>query len=107
MAKKLVAVFLMLVVVVAALHIREAEAEDGDHQEYKECFGNCLKECEDGNAHGQTYCEMSCDTECASKESAGKFSSSVFMLSDKCLYRQTVNLEYAYQSISYLIVRTY
>ncbi|XP_008235389.1 PREDICTED: major pollen allergen Ole e 6-like [Prunus mume] len=70
MAKKLVAVFLMLVVVVAALHIREAEAEDGDHKEYKECFGNCLKECEDGDAHGQTYCEMSCDTECASKESA-------------------------------------
>ncbi|BBH10280.1 Bifunctional inhibitor/lipid-transfer protein/seed storage 2S albumin superfamily protein [Prunus dulcis] len=72
MAKKLVAVFLMLVVVVAALHIREAEAEDGDHKEYKECFGNCLKECEDGDAHGQTYCEMSCDTECAIKESADK-----------------------------------
>lgn len=72
MAKKLVAVFLTLVVVVAALHVRKAEAEETieEAKQFVECEKTCLEECEAEN-NTNTRCEMKCDTECEEKESAG------------------------------------
>lgn len=69
MAKKLVALFVMCVVVVAALHAQEAEAT-ADTDTFKNCFVNCQTDCHaDGN--GYTFCEVKCDEECSAKEAAG------------------------------------
>ncbi|PSS06417.1 Major pollen allergen Ole e like [Actinidia chinensis var. chinensis] len=67
MAQKFVAVFLMCMVIAAAMHVREAEAIG---EVYKTCYEGCHKECLSGN--GFTFCEMKCDTDCAAKESAAK-----------------------------------
>ncbi|KAL3536895.1 hypothetical protein ACH5RR_000261 [Cinchona calisaya] len=70
---KLVAVFLMFMVVVAAVHIHKAEAT-ADTQQFKDCYNNCHKECfQDGKANGYTFCEMKCDADCASNEIKVKF----------------------------------
>lgn len=66
MGKNLAAVFIMCIVVVAALHVSEAFIAD-----YKDCFNNCEKECKD-EGQGYTFCEMKCDADCAAKEAAGK-----------------------------------
>ncbi|KAI6674776.1 hypothetical protein NL676_002682 [Syzygium grande] len=69
MANKLVAAFLVCVVLAGALHAREAEATaDGA---FKSCFTACHDGCKAGG-HGFTFCEMKCDTECTEKELAGK-----------------------------------
>ncbi|XP_024020598.1 major pollen allergen Ole e 6 [Morus notabilis] len=70
MAKKLVALFVMCIVVVAAMHAREAEATNSEAL-YKACFLNCQDACKvEGN--GFTHCEVKCDTECSNKEEEEK-----------------------------------
>ncbi|KAF5741914.1 50S ribosomal protein L24 [Tripterygium wilfordii] len=49
-------VFVMCIVVVAAMQLRQAEATDGDSK-FKDCFTSCEKECMD-DGHGNTFCEM-------------------------------------------------
>ena len=68
MANKLVSVFLMCIVVMATLHIRQAVADDG----YKTCYEPCDEECK-SEGNGDTFCEMKCDTDCLAKVAAGKF----------------------------------
>lgn len=66
---KVVAVFVMCIVVVASMHVREANA-DAFSTKYKECFNNCEKECKN-EGQGYTFCEMKCDADCGAKEIAG------------------------------------
>ncbi|KAF3436270.1 hypothetical protein FNV43_RR23362 [Rhamnella rubrinervis] len=54
---------------VAALDVREANADDVFSAKYKECFNSCEKECKDGG-QGYTFCEMKCDADCGAKEIA-------------------------------------
>ena len=68
MAKKIVSVFLMFIMVLAALQIQQAAADDG----YKSCFEKCSEECQ-SQGNGGTFCEMKCDTDCVQKIGAGKF----------------------------------
>ncbi|GFY98809.1 hypothetical protein Acr_13g0002100 [Actinidia rufa] len=70
MAGKMVAVFLMCVVVVAAMHVQEAEAMG---EVFKPCYEECQKDCQ-ASGNGNTFCEMKCDTDCSLKENAGTFS---------------------------------
>lgn len=65
MGKNIAAVFILCIVMVAALHVGEAFTAD-----YKDCFKKCEKECLD-EGQGYTFCEMKCDAECAAKETAG------------------------------------
>ncbi|KAL3517072.1 hypothetical protein ACH5RR_023974 [Cinchona calisaya] len=68
---KIVAVFLMCMVAIAAVHIHKAEATT--EQQFSECYHTCHKECfQDGKANGYTFCEMKCDADCASKELKAK-----------------------------------
>lgn len=81
MANKLVSVFLMCIVVMAALHIPQAAAD-----EYKTCYERCNQDCR-GEGNGQTFCEMKCDSDCVEKVAAGEstFSHfSVFLLLCNC-----------------------
>ncbi|KAL3717442.1 hypothetical protein ACJRO7_008948 [Eucalyptus globulus] len=66
MANKLVAVFLMCIVLAGAMYVREAEAT-------KESFKSCFTACHDGckaEGHGFSFCEVKCDTDCTDKEIA-------------------------------------
>ncbi|KAL6338298.1 hypothetical protein AAG906_018573 [Vitis piasezkii] len=65
MANKLVSVFLMCIVVMATLHIRQAVADDG----YKTCYEPCDEECK-SEGNGDTFCEMKCDTDCLAKKNS-------------------------------------
>ncbi|CAL5432989.1 unnamed protein product [Camellia sinensis] len=64
MGKQFIAVFVMCMVVVAAMQVREADAAMGDV--YKECYAQCTKDCNAEN--GYTFCEMKCDAQCGTKE---------------------------------------
>ncbi|PHT80476.1 Major pollen allergen Ole e 6, partial [Capsicum annuum] len=58
--KKLVAVFLMCMVVLTTM-------SEATEEEYRDCYHTCHKQCsEDG--HGYTFCEMKCDTDCSRKD---------------------------------------
>ncbi|CAK9328719.1 unnamed protein product [Citrullus colocynthis] len=78
MAKKMIAVFLMCILVVAALKFSTANAEEKEDKyeakfdaKYKSCYETCEKEClESGN--GQSFCEVKCDEDCDEKEVADK-----------------------------------
>lgn len=63
---KLVAVFLMSMVVAAAMNmVVEAGDPNGSGSEvYKSCFEACMKTCNGG----ETHCEMSCDDKCDAEE---------------------------------------
>ncbi|KAF8006461.1 hypothetical protein BT93_K0684 [Corymbia citriodora subsp. variegata] len=67
MANKLVAVFLVCIVLAGAMHVQEAEATSDS---YKACFTGCHDGCKP--EHGFSFCEVKCDTECTEKEVAGK-----------------------------------
>lgn len=70
MANKLVAVFLMCIVVVAAFSLnQEVEAIE---DLYKSCFTACQRDCK-GDGNGGTFCEIDCDNACTDKETAGNF----------------------------------
>ncbi|XP_038692229.1 major pollen allergen Ole e 6-like isoform X2 [Tripterygium wilfordii] len=69
-ANKLFAVFVMCIVVVAAMQLRQVEAAETDFK-FKDCFNTCEKECIDGG-QGNTFCEMKCDADCGTKEVADK-----------------------------------
>ncbi|OIT38407.1 PREDICTED: major pollen allergen Ole e 6-like [Nicotiana attenuata] len=66
-AKKVVAVFVMCMVVLSAVHVQVAEADEI----FKRCFDNCQKECAD-EGHGYTFCEMKCDADCGMMELKAK-----------------------------------
>lgn len=68
MANKLVAVFLMCIVVAVALNVHAAEA--ATDEKFKACFNTCHRECT-ADAHGSTFCEIKCDGDCTAKEVAG------------------------------------
>lgn len=69
MANKIIAVFLMCIVVATTtMNLSEATMLD---DEFKLCFNNCEQECK-GQGHGNTYCEMKCDTDCVAMQTSGK-----------------------------------
>ncbi|CAK9151100.1 unnamed protein product [Ilex paraguariensis] len=68
MAKKLVAVFLMCIVVLAAVHVHEVVA---DEEVYKSCYAPCHQDCS-SEGNGYTFCEMKCDGDCGAKELQAK-----------------------------------
>ncbi|CAO2818899.1 unnamed protein product [Amaranthus hypochondriacus] len=65
-SNKLVAVFLMSMVVAAAMNMAvEAGDPHGSGSDvYKRCFEACMKTCNGG----ETRCEMSCDDRCDNEE---------------------------------------
>jgi hypothetical protein len=67
MANKLVAAFLMCIVVVAAFSFHEAKALDDT---YKSCFDPCKTGCL-GEGNGESFCEVKCDHSCEEEEVAG------------------------------------
>ncbi|CAA3002623.1 Hypothetical predicted protein, partial [Olea europaea subsp. europaea] len=60
MAKKLIAVFLMCLFLIATVDVHKAEANDA---EFKECCNTATR-----SAHGFTFCEMKYDNDCSVKE---------------------------------------
>ena len=72
MEKQFVAVFLMCMVVVAAVHIHKAEATTA--QQFSDCYNSCYNGChQDGKGIGATFCEMKCDADCVAKETKGTY----------------------------------
>ncbi|XP_038875643.1 major pollen allergen Ole e 6-like [Benincasa hispida] len=76
MAKKMIAVFFMCIVVMAALQFATANEEVDKYEakfdaKYKSCYETCEKECLE-NGSGQTFCEVKCDEDCDEKEKADK-----------------------------------
>ncbi|KAM7527205.1 hypothetical protein LguiB_030615 [Lonicera macranthoides] len=70
MAKKLFVVFVMCLIVLAAVNVATAQDDQGD---YQNCYKDCGKQCEyEGN--GYTFCEMKCDANCAQLELKAKMS---------------------------------
>uniref|UniRef100_A0A7N0UFX8 Uncharacterized protein n=1 Tax=Kalanchoe fedtschenkoi TaxID=63787 RepID=A0A7N0UFX8_KALFE len=75
MANKIVAVFLMCVVLAAVANVqarvhpvgRELTAVAAEAK-FRSCFTNCESEC----PLGEYNCEMKCDSECSAKEFADK-----------------------------------
>ncbi|KAF5736885.1 hypothetical protein HS088_TW14G01040 [Tripterygium wilfordii] len=66
MANKLAALLVLCLVLVAAVGVPKANAD-----EFADCFNSCEKECKtEGNGH--TTCEMKCDTDCSDKAFAAK-----------------------------------
>ena len=71
MANKLFAVFVICVVVFAALQVQEATAADDlSEVKFKTCFNTCKDDCIK-SGKGFTQCETSCDDDCSNKEFAG------------------------------------
>ncbi|XP_050204098.1 major pollen allergen Ole e 6-like [Mercurialis annua] len=66
MAKKLVAMFVMCMIVAAAMQLPIVDAKVSPDV-YKNCFTGCKKECMDGG-RSSSDCEMKCDQDCALKE---------------------------------------
>ncbi|MCD7468420.1 hypothetical protein HAX54_006589 [Datura stramonium] len=76
-SKKLVAVFLVCMVVLSSsVHVCKADGESSQ-QKYKEafksveneygvCYNDCQKECSNAG-FGYTHCEMKCDEDCTAK----------------------------------------
>lgn len=69
MANKLVALFLMCIVVVAAFSLHEATPQ-ADKDKFKSCFDTCKTECITETNHN-SLCEVKCENECEDKEHAG------------------------------------
>ncbi|KAK6940789.1 Pollen allergen ole e 6 [Dillenia turbinata] len=68
MARKLVAVFLVCIVVVAAMQFTDALNAD---EKFRSCFNTCEEECK-AHGEGNSFCEMKCDADCTAKEVADK-----------------------------------
>lgn len=69
MANKHVALFLVCIAIVAALHVQDAEAHPrGKGLKYTDCLKECI-----AKAHGHKLCEMKCDTDRTTKEADGMF----------------------------------
>ncbi|XP_038906482.1 major pollen allergen Ole e 6-like [Benincasa hispida] len=76
MAKKIIAMFLMCIVVMGALQFGTANEEVDKYEakfeaKYKSCYETCEKECLQ-NSNGQSFCEVKCDEDCDEKEVADK-----------------------------------
>ncbi|MCE3216451.1 hypothetical protein HAX54_006600 [Datura stramonium] len=76
-SKKLVAVFLVCIVVFSSyVHVSDADAENNAEKfkealqatttQYTTCYNDCQKECSDAG-FGYTHCEMKCDEDCTAK----------------------------------------
>lgn len=102
----MIALFLMCIVVVAALQFANANKEDVAKYEakfdakYKSCFETCEKECLRYGS-GQSYCEVKCDEDCDEKEAAGTLSSLYLSLS---FDQYTRNALIFFLSILYIFV---
>ncbi|XP_059302686.1 major pollen allergen Ole e 6-like [Lycium barbarum] len=68
-AKKLVAVFLMCMVVLTAVSVSKVEATE---EEYKDCYNTCHQECSQ-QGQGYTFCEVKCDEDCSRKDFVAQF----------------------------------
>ncbi|RAL45139.1 unnamed protein product [Cuscuta campestris] len=62
--QKLVAILVLCVLVLSAVHLDKAE---GASEVYKQCFDKCQNDCMK-EGRGYTDCEMKCDTECSAIE---------------------------------------
>ncbi|KAK4351684.1 hypothetical protein RND71_030997 [Anisodus tanguticus] len=67
-SKKLVAVFLVCMVMLSTVHVSKADGETNEAfktvaNEYKDCYNDCQKGCSDAG-FGYTHCEMKCDNDC-------------------------------------------
>ncbi|KAI4301228.1 hypothetical protein L6164_034525 [Bauhinia variegata] len=71
MANKLVAVFVVCIVVIAALQLPAAQAHE---DQFKHCFSKCVEDCRKGD-DGETNCEIKCDGDCDAKEAMAKLDS--------------------------------
>ncbi|CAK7327090.1 unnamed protein product [Dovyalis caffra] len=66
MANKVAALLVLCLVLVAAVELPKAAAD-----QFGSCFSTCEQECRSGGK-GQTFCEMKCDTDCFDKEIGAK-----------------------------------
>lgn len=98
MAKKLVAVFLMCLFVMATFHVHEAEA---DEAQFKECYDTCHKECSD-KGNGFTFCEMKCDTDCSVKDVKG-----VFSKTHQLSFMERISLTFKLYILYFVTIQTY
>ncbi|KAF5199893.1 hypothetical protein FRX31_010522 [Thalictrum thalictroides] len=65
MAKKTLALFVICIVVLAAMvHLGEADANE---DRYKSCYNTCYDECK-SQGKGHTTCEINCDEDCEAKD---------------------------------------
>ena len=73
MAQKIVAVFLMCIVVLAVVRVQAEKEDHGEGpaaQAYKTCINDCEEKCR-AEGGGYTFCEMKCDEDCADEELKG------------------------------------
>ncbi|KAL5702237.1 hypothetical protein ACHQM5_027478 [Ranunculus cassubicifolius] len=66
MANKVVALFVVCMVLAATISV-QAAYPDPDEARFVQCFNNCLSECK-STGGGHTDCEIKCDEECSDKE---------------------------------------
>ncbi|KAL0538247.1 hypothetical protein IC582_027258 [Cucumis melo] len=78
MAKKIIAVFVMCIVVMASLQFGNATNEEEVKKyeakfdvKYVSCYENCMRVCL-ARLGGRGYCQVKCDEDCEEKEVADK-----------------------------------
>ncbi|KAK9669612.1 hypothetical protein RND81_13G143400 [Saponaria officinalis] len=60
-SNKLVAIFLMCIIVASVVNVVVANDHDEHTSEvYRKCYEKCMKGCKDG----ETHCEVKCDEDC-------------------------------------------
>ncbi|MCL7031477.1 hypothetical protein MKW94_030011 [Papaver nudicaule] len=70
MARKIAAVFVICIVLVATFYVHETAATVSE--EFRSCFNTCKDECISLDSGKSTACEISCDNECTTKETRSK-----------------------------------
>lgn len=80
--QKIVAVFLIMCLFLAAVHV--IEAEDAIQNDYKKCLEDCEDKCNKDNK-GYTFCEMKCDSDCGAQEFKGTFMNIFMKCDDYCV----------------------
>ena len=66
MAYKVAALLVLCLVLVAAVELPKAAAD-----QFGSCFNTCEQQCK-ADGQGQTFCEMKCDADCLAKQTFGK-----------------------------------
>ncbi|KAM7521612.1 hypothetical protein LguiA_011514 [Lonicera macranthoides] len=65
MAKKLVAVFIIMCLVVSAVNVKANENDDNKVEDYETCYKKCGPECEDkGQGIRFHMCDLNCEGGC-------------------------------------------
>lgn len=67
-SQKIIAVLLVCLVLVAAIHVAEGGLETKE-KEYKKCLEDCETKCEKENS--RSFCEQKCDEDCENLEDKG------------------------------------